>query len=1731
MAGYSAESLLAWMKNTTRLRGWDALVALDGDTVNRLMEEAHTLGISQGQAQPVPDANFEIPDTNISHFFSGFVLGAPALTFEHSSLESPPLALALGVMGGTHAVMEKVQNQNYILRMAAHGPSDALRLKLDLELGSSDMELVVDPAQGESFMLEFSGTLTEQRKAGEAFKLALQASGSVAPTIQLGVFSDDSNPLFKVRRIDVRAQVESSEVESPEAQSDQTNSASRKGALLLFTTLDHGVTGGFPDESADFRYLIPNDADAQYSATTVISAHALHRAAFGHAVMEMVKTSQFEFIVPAEQPLTQMIAQAGTFEVAASGYQTEDLEFEADSFSVPAVSAQQPLTIDFDYLQARQTWHFPCTLAFRYRALDSTEWQAETATFDVNLKHEFHLGSAGADGQDLEGQIYAPYLHDDEVSPAVGQLANVPAEVAQQASGFVAYTLKRALLEGLSQTLQAKGYERFLTHLNLGSRQNLQLQLRALPHDLAVFGQVGPGASSFVIAEQQSLVMAGASVQMTTEPARADLVWSVANAPDSGDSSPGTVSAQGVYKAPDSQAMAQDYQRVLITASDPLSGQSSTALITVQATRISVNPLIEVCNYGAQVKLSAGSVTASALEWTIEDGPGSGSLKPDPDSEHGMIYVTGPKVANQTYVLDRITVSDGQSTGFIWMLVRQQTALLTVGIVDDDLPQGQVRLQAVVNGNVLPGVEWSLPDAMPGKVDANGIYTSSPDTHERLVVIFARFYDDIFETWLEGHIILPLPLASSSGMFQALKTTVRPYSRAQLVSRMSESPLTEGWGAVAAISRADVNRQLEQQYVERHQNLAFLPLFTGDVPLDDRNVDSARLKQVVLGVPNLAFIGTGPEVTVQMNIVAGRYSAMHRPRGGVATVSGSFKITEPMGFVVQMKVRLLESNGYVTLNLANASDFTCNLGGNDEAANTRFAGFFEAEFKSISVHRGVFLLTGLDLRGGHAQSPVSFRVFTQSAPGAQIKGAGNYGDGALVLFIRLRGDRTEGRFPPSDDFPYLIPDDLRPNLREKSAVTLVLSPDALPADAQDRLALPDSFRTAGFYAFCASEEHRVGDLAVFGTLRSEQPSVTPLFSTIQAGQTQRFALHDSLGQEIPALSWEAQSLQSHTSAGHGSIDASGLYTAVSPELIGHDSLRVVVTASYEDAGKTLAVSALLNVVPLSMEVAPQMMVVAGDTQLQPVLLNGSTLDGSAVSWALRGELYGELSDSGQGTVFAPDARSGNRALVAQQIEAQGSEKKRVTVLVANGQQMLRIERDQVSWTAGNVPVQLREDVSLLPGLPRRWTVCSGPGSVDAQGLFTPPTQDWVGSTSVVTCEIVNNGIVLASGYSVIELFAGPESPQWTELSLFTITVPGGADDERKGEMYRNGYQQLAIKIKTLTMPVNGEGTSISSEEEARMRLVDEDSGQDIAFLSPEFEGLPEDDAQLWRVPKSRNRFELAQAATPSETETLEESQIKPQDFLLITRDEAGAVTPFYAKFTDHVDKSRTSLELGDLNSRITITPRSLPAFENGNYSFTVTRVKGGGGDPSPEPPVDQTQDDVFDLELRTIDYWSLSINYPVTRKPAYIEILEFLPTVEETVNTSMILWESEQLEEVMFSWTGYIFEPNGAGDERGNVTQENICFDPNLAAVLGEAESVVIPIKDNDPVAPGTLYISLHRSDVVPYKGPSDVNRKKLPAFIRVLLIDTLGNPHKLMISFLSESTVGRRNRLMVIRR
>ncbi|RMP73854.1 hypothetical protein ALQ20_04719, partial [Pseudomonas syringae pv. atrofaciens] len=236
MAGYSAESLLAWMKNTTRLRGWDAIIALDGDKVNELLDHLYQKSVAQGLSGPVPDGSIAIPDTHDSHFFSGCVLGAPTLSFKHSALEHSQLAWRISVIAGLHTVLENVQGQHNVHRIATYDPLNAPHLDFDLQMSSQSADLVVDLGLAENLTLDFPGGTTEQSKVGEFFQGWLINPENPQQLFRLGIFNEQSNELLNVRRIDVRSQLESSDA----------TSVHKKGALLLFTTMEYGVSGGIP---------------------------------------------------------------------------------------------------------------------------------------------------------------------------------------------------------------------------------------------------------------------------------------------------------------------------------------------------------------------------------------------------------------------------------------------------------------------------------------------------------------------------------------------------------------------------------------------------------------------------------------------------------------------------------------------------------------------------------------------------------------------------------------------------------------------------------------------------------------------------------------------------------------------------------------------------------------------------------------------------------------------------------------------------------------------------------------------------------------------------------------------------------------------------------------------------------------------------------------------------------------------------------------------------------------------------------------------------------------------------------------------------------------------------------------------------------------------------------------------------------------------------------------------
>ena len=953
-----------------------------------------------------------------------------------------------------------------------------------------------------------------------------------------------------------------------------------------------------------------------------------------------------------------------------------------------------------------------------------------------------------------------------------------------------------------------------------------------------------------------------------------------------------------------------------------------------------------------------------------------------------------------------------------------------------------------------------------------------------------------------------------------------------LLVRMRQGSVTQGWGAVSVFSRSRVNRLLEQQYIERFDGYSFLPPFSGRITQGEGSYDIVELKSIGLGQPLLSFNTaslTNSTAVLTMNIIAGRYTASRQTPGTQGVFLSAFNIAEQQEFKLVMDIDLslvvgeIDKRGKVKLNLSQGVNFRCNLAGDDEAANARFADFFKQRFEALPQHRSVFQLGMLDLKGYNYLTPTSFRILTQAAPGAKVQGALNFGDGGVVVLIKLLGNTSEGRFPPDASFPYLIPDDQELDGSYRYSASMILSKEMIEYIEDGQLDVLNNLLFPGENMFEERERHVPHDLGVFGNISPKRTriSLEPAFKTLKAGDTQQFTLRNWEGQTITASNWSAVSLQSHTQAGHGTI-ANGLYTAVSTALIGHDSLHVVVTAEYLSGGVTYKASALLLVAFDEMTVAPRVSTFAAGTQVQPIVLTASTAGAVPVTWSLLPPEYGALVQSGNQGRFTPDARARTKGLVVQRVEASGGEKRQSSLVLVNAQQQLKVDPPYVPTLKHFDNVQLKDDASLLPGVPRRWKVISGGGSVDEKGRFTAPAQG-VSSSSVVQCEIVRNGVVLSSGYSVIEFSELDPEPTWTDLTTFTITVPGGLDGERQGSLFGNGYQQLYTKVKVETTPVGDVAYPLSVIEKASMKLVEDSANDEMEFVDDALEGMPANDDEKWRARLITNRFELAIPRSASQDDP-PDPIMNQLDFYVHTRERAGQTRTFYASLVgDSNDRTYRSKDNAVTNAEIELTPLAVPDFMHSDYTLQRVRVDGGSGNPDPNDPTNPEDD--FDFHLRTVDYWSLEYTGSPGIRGTTFETVEFLFTQPEDrlklPSRSMIRWESEQLAETMFSWTGYIFQDSNEPAVDGKVQ-----FDQALTRIVRRYESLDIDI-DKLNFAKGTLVITLHRSDRVVYQSTGNVDRDKLYRNMAVELIDKHGNKHRRQIGFLAPGVVGSRNRLM----
>ncbi|SCY83162.1 MULTISPECIES: hypothetical protein [unclassified Pseudomonas] len=255
-------------------------------------------------------------------------------------------------------------------------------------------------------------------------------------------------------------------------------------------------------------------------------------------------------------------------------------------------------------------------------------------------------------------------------------------------------------------------------------------------------------------------------------------------------------------------------------------------------------------------------------------------------------------------------------------------------------------------------------------------------------------------------------------------------SLTSLIAKMHGRTLTCGWDALVLYDQRKTNELLMQLYIERvNSENGYIEPMSMVAPWGE-DAYKEYIHDLKLSAPRLSFENADPKLAAKarltMDMIGGMIVSAKKPPGGPFYISKLLKILPVGGPQLWMDQpvtkAVVNGLGDVLIDLAKADNFNANfvLGKlSMEEVGSRFQYYFE---ENIPAEMKVFPLGRLDGQLNGVLTPQNFEVrLTKSTPTA-VMGDERYGEGAVMLFITLKGGRDSSRFPDAQA-PYLIPAD------------------------------------------------------------------------------------------------------------------------------------------------------------------------------------------------------------------------------------------------------------------------------------------------------------------------------------------------------------------------------------------------------------------------------------------------------------------------------------------------------------------------------------------------------------------------------------------------------------------------------------------------------------------------------------------------------------------------------------
>jgi len=241
----------------------------------------------------------------------------------------------------------------------------------------------------------------------------------------------------------------------------------------------------------------------------------------------------------------------------------------------------------------------------------------------------------------------------------------------------------------------------------------------------------------------------------------------------------------------------------------------------------------------------------------------------------------------------------------------------------------------------------------------------------------------------------------------------------ELLASFYQKTITKEWDVVIAYDRERANALLEQEYIQK--------VLSGEGHFPAINWKSKdgyySFSNLTIGKPLISFEDsdvTSSIIIATLPFISGSVVEFDSNN----TVIALTEITEVNDFKIKLRINLSEGQGEVNsaqgvvIKFKQGTLLDLSLPINIHAEVNYF---FEQLLKNSDVE---YQLGTVNTGTNEIFMPREFIIRTQPAPGARVRGAKNYGHGAILIFIMTNysAKGTQGEAPKSD-FPYIIPND------------------------------------------------------------------------------------------------------------------------------------------------------------------------------------------------------------------------------------------------------------------------------------------------------------------------------------------------------------------------------------------------------------------------------------------------------------------------------------------------------------------------------------------------------------------------------------------------------------------------------------------------------------------------------------------------------------------------------------